>query len=252
MTNKSNLPPKQESKPPLSSANPCPSDPNNFKSTIEASTPAPFISIVPAPQSIPKPTKTGFDEFKSTRAATIASVETLPTPLPHHSISEARDWVRLHPDEENYWSPELCFVNVPILGQKHDTLHLINEALAMRFLPSARILRFRLVLATKPNDVFFLCHVPTQNLDNSWNQSNLQACDQAKRLWTQATSRKAEGVEAYKIDVAQDQDAFSSPKWPTQTLFDLVTITFNGREIKGGHENHPGLLRLRGARQELS
>ena len=35
-----------------------------------------------------------------------------------------------------YWSPELCFVNVPIKGQKRDTLHLIDEDLAMRYLPS--------------------------------------------------------------------------------------------------------------------
>ena len=56
-------------------------------------------------------------------------------------------------------------MNVPTKGQKHDTLHLIEEELAMRFLPSARILRMRLALATKPYDVFFLCQVPSQNLD---------------------------------------------------------------------------------------
>ena len=78
----------------------------------------------------------------------------------------------MHPDEE-YWSDELCFVNVPIKGQKHDTLHLIEEDLAMRYLPSARIQRFRVALAAKPCDVFFLCIVPTQNIDNSWVSSNL-------------------------------------------------------------------------------
>ena len=70
--------------------------------------------------------------------------------LPHHNIAQAKDFVRLHPNEDTYWSPELCFVNVPIKGQKRDTLHLIDEDLAMRYLPSGRILRFRLVLATKP------------------------------------------------------------------------------------------------------
>ena len=78
-------------------------------------------------------------------------------------------------------------------------------------LPSAKVLQFRLVLAAKPNDVFFLCHVPTRNLDNAWNSSNLQACEQARRLWTQATSRKEEGVEAYKIDASHDVDAFPTP-----------------------------------------
>ena len=55
------------------------------------------------------------------------------------SIAQAKDFVRLHPDEENYWSSELCFVNVPIKGQKRDTLHLIDEDLAMQYLPSGKI-----------------------------------------------------------------------------------------------------------------
>jgi hypothetical protein len=138
--------------------------------------------------------------------------------VPHHSISQAKDFARLHPKEEEYWSPELCFVSVPLQGQKRDTLHLIDEDLAMRFLPPARILRFRLALATKPNDAFFLCHVPTRNTDNSWNESNLQACEKAKTHWTMVTSRKEEGIEGYKIDSARDPDAFPEPKWPTQSL----------------------------------
>lgn len=197
--------------------------------------------------SIPKPSSV-FDpnKFKSKRAAAMANVETLQTALPHHSISQAKDFVRLHPNEETHWSPELCFVNVPIKGQKRDTLHLIDEDLAMRFLPSARILRFRLALASKPGDVFFLCHVPTRNADNSWNSSNLQACQQATSLWTMVSSRKEEGVEAYKIEVARHADAFPEPKWPAQSLNDLIGITFAGRMIES--EDHPGLLRLIGAR----
>jgi hypothetical protein len=158
--------------------------------------------------SIPKPEEFSLDKFKSKRAAAAASVETLQTALPHHTISEAKDFVRLHPDEDRYWSPELCFVSVPIKGQKRDTLHLIEEELAMRHLPSARILRFRLALACKPFDAFFLCHVPSKNLDNPWNQTNSQGCEQAKTLWTLVTSRKEEGVEAYKIDTARNPKAF--------------------------------------------
>ena len=200
--------------------------------------------------SVPKPDTFSLNKFKSKRAAAIANVETLLTALPHHSISQAKDFVRLHPDEEKYWSPELCFVNVPIKGQKRDTLHLIDEELAMRYLPSAKILRFRLALATKPGDVFFLCHVPSRNTDNSSNASNLQGCEQAKTFWTQATSRKEEGVEAYKIDMARDADAFPAPKWPTQTLEEIIGRTFEGRRIETA--DHPGLLRLIGAKQSVS
>ena len=170
--------------------------------------------------------------------------------MPHHSIAQAKDFVRLHPNEEAYWSDELCFVNVPIKGQKKDTLHLISEDLAMRYLPSGRIMHFRLVLATKPYDVFFLCHLPTRNTDNSWNADNMLACENAKIKWVQASSRKEEGVDGYKIDVARDHDAFPEPKWPIQSLAELIEKTFAGRIID--REDHPALLRLIGAKQRLS
>jgi hypothetical protein len=200
--------------------------------------------------AITKPSGFSLEKFKSKKAATVANVETLQGALPHHSISQAKDFVRLHPDEENYWSPELCFVNVPIQGMKRDTLHLIDEDLALQYLSGGKISRFRLAFATKPFDVFFLCHVPSQNIDNSWNTSNLQACEQAKSQWVQVTSRKAEGAEQYKIDLARDPDAFPEPKWPKQFLDNLVNVTFTGRMID--HENHPALLRLIGAKQDIS
>ena len=111
-------------------------------------------------EPISKPGKFCLDKFRSTQAASAAGVETLLTALPHHSIAQAKDFVRLHADEDEYWSPELCFVNVPIKGQKRDTLHLIDEGLAQQHLPSARVQRFRLALATKPFDVFFLWQKP--------------------------------------------------------------------------------------------
>jgi len=219
-------------------------------SSENATTTKPQIDSEAAAISIAKPGAFDLNKFKSKRAAAIANVETLLTAPPHHSISQAKDFVRLHPDEATYWSPELCFANVPVKGQKRDTLHLIDEDLAMRYLPPARILRFRLTLATKPHDVFFLCHVPTRNEDNTWVASNLIACERAKTHWTQATSRREEGVEAYKPDVARDANAFPEPNWPTQSLADLINVTFAGRMIES--EDHPGLLRLIGAKQSVS
>jgi hypothetical protein len=206
----------------------------------------------PSPEtiSIAKPSAFSLEKFKSKRGPAVAGVDTLQGPLPHHSISQARDFVRLHDDETSYWSDELCFVNVPIKGMKRDTLNLIDEELALRFLPSGKIQRFRLVLATKPFDVFFLCHVPSRNLDNSWNVASILACEQAKAQWVQVTSRKEENAETYKVDYARDSEAFPKPKWPTQSLSELIATTFVGRMID--RENDPGLLRLVGAKQSLS
>ena len=219
-----------------------------IKEPAIASPSLPAEDVIEAPISIAKPGVFSLDKFKSKRAAALANVETLLTALAHHNIAQAKDFVRLHPDEAGCWSPELCFANVPIKGQKRNSLHLIDEDLAMRYLPPARILRFRLALATKPQDVFFLCHVPTRNEDNTW--VNLRACEQAKTHWTQVTSRREEGVDAYKADVARDADAFPEPNWPTQSLADLINVTFAGRTIE--NEDHPGLLRLIGARQSTS
>jgi len=199
------------------------------------------------PVSIAKPTKSGLDAFKSKRNPAVAGVETLQTALPHHSLAQAKDFVRLHPDEENCWSDELCFVSVPIKGQKRDTLHLIDEDLAMAHLPSNRVQRFRLALATKPHDVFFLCQVPSQRLDNSWNDTNLVACEQAKTRWTQATSRRDENVDGYNVSYAKSPDAFPPPNWPKRALDDLILTTFEGRIIRDA--NHPGLIRLVGDKQ---
>lgn len=108
------------------------------------------------PVSIAKPGAFNLDKFKSKRAPTIASVATLLTALPLLKIGEVNDFARFHPDEENFWSPELCFVTVPIKGQKRDLVHLIDEDLAMQYLQPKQIQRYRLALASKPFDVFFL------------------------------------------------------------------------------------------------
>jgi hypothetical protein len=200
--------------------------------------------------AIAKPGAFDLNKFKSKRADAIANVDTLQTGLPISSMSQAKDFVRLHPDEENYWSPELCFVMVPIKGAKRDSLHLVDEDLAMRLLPSGKIMRFRLALATKPHDVFFLCRIPTRNLDNSWNRDNIAGCEQAKTLWTQATSRGEEGIDGYFVQAARDPDAFPEPKWPEQALNDLLDRAFAGRMIDS--EDHPALLRLIGGKQSVS
>jgi hypothetical protein len=63
-------------------------------------------------------------------------------------------------------------------------------------------------------------------------------------------SRKAEGYENYKITYAKNEDAFPPPKWPNQSLEELISIKFTGRIID--NVNSPGLLRLIGAKQEIS
>lgn len=52
-------------------------------------------------------------KFKSKRPINMSGVEALPEVLPHYPVPDAQDFVRLHPDEEAYWSGELCLVKCP-------------------------------------------------------------------------------------------------------------------------------------------
>jgi hypothetical protein len=202
----------------------------------------------PNPQKIAKPSFS--ERFKSKNAPTISGVQTLLTALPIYKIGDVGDWTRLHPSEDSYWSIELCFVEVPIKGAKHAMLHVIDDDLAVQYLSAKKIKRHRLALACKPHDKFFFCIVPSKNLDNAFNADAIKACHLAQTRWVEATSRRPEGVDGYKIDFAQDQDAFPEPKWPSRSLDELMDVTFKDADID--HDRHPALLRLIGAKQDLT
>jgi hypothetical protein len=190
------------------------------------------------------------EKFRSKNAPTISGVETLLTALPIHKIGGVDDWTHLHPSVDDYWSPELCFVSVPVQGTSRDMLHLIDDDLAVKHLSTKKIKRQRLALGTKPHNVFFLCIVPSQNLDNSWNSDALAACHKGKTNWIQAVSRRSEGAEGYKIELAKDPDAFPPPSWPSCSLDELLEVTFRDANID--HDRHPALLRLIGAKPDLT
>ncbi len=202
---------------------------------------------------IEKP-KVGFlDKFKSKKKPEIAGVQAGLSPLPIKRIADVGDWAWLFPDEDIGWTPELCFVDVPIIGEKFPILHTIDEDLAVQHLSAKQIKRHRLALATMPGNKFFFCIVPSQNLENSWNKSAIEICQRAKTEWMQALSRKAEGVDNYQPKATTDPDPFPEIKWPITTLEGLeglLAVTFKGLSIET--DDHPGLLRLIGKKQNLS
>jgi hypothetical protein len=201
------------------------------------------------PLKIVKPSR--FDKLKNKKPGN-AGLETAPEVLGILKIGDTGDFVRLHPNEEEYWSDELCFVSVPIKGEKKELLHIIDEELALRSgISNKKIKRMRLALATKPYDSWFLCIVPSVHLDNQWNSDALKACHQATTHWTQVSSRKEEkpAQDGYKADKARDADAFPAPKWPSQTLDELIELSFAGCMIET--EDDPALLRLIGCKQKM-
>ena len=58
------------------------------------------------------------EKFRSKRPPTIAGVETLLTALPLLRIADVNDFVRLHPSEEDYWSPRAVLRVRPDQGRE--------------------------------------------------------------------------------------------------------------------------------------
>ena len=188
--------------------------------------------------SIAKPGGFDLDKFKSKRAAGDGERRDPANGAPGSSHFGGQRLRPAAPRRRRLLVDELCFVNVPIKGQKRDTLHLIDEDLAMR-IPAVGT---RPALPLGAGDEAVRRVLPVQRADAEHRQ--LLECQQpawpASRPKTRGrrlTSRKDEGVEGYKIDFARDQDAFPKPKWPTQSLDELIEVTFAGRMID--HERSP-------------
>jgi hypothetical protein len=95
----------------------------------------------------------------------------------------------------------------------------------------------------------------TRNLDNIWNETNLAGCRKAKEGWFQLVSRSKNdiqqmaGREGYECVPTKDEAdgkpaPYPEPKWPEQTLDELIERAFEGRMILT--EEHPGLARVIG------
>ena len=148
---------------------------------------------------VKKPKTSFLDKYKSKNMATAADVEPALAALAIKKIADVGDFVWVHPDEESYWTIELCFVDVPVKGEKRTILHLIDDDIAVANLPSKKIRRMRLALAAKPDGSFFFCIVPSRNLDNSFNKSALDAIEKCRTGWWMTSSRKASGVRGLRM-----------------------------------------------------
>jgi hypothetical protein len=205
-------------------------------------------SELPSGTPIAKPVAGDMERFKSKRGAKGAGVVTLQTALSHIQLKDAGDFSKLHPDEDEYWSDELCFVAIPVKGMKRDLLHLVDEDLVPRSV-MPQVKRFRLALASKPYDTFYLCHIPSRNLENGFNASSLQIAEMGKRLWVKAV--REENADKYTPSFADEEDAFPEPKWPRQTIYELIAESF-GKDCCIDHEDHPALRRLLGKKQSVA
>ena len=78
----------------------------------------------------------------------------------------------------------------------------------------------------------------------------MKACLRAKDQWVEVYSLKGENKEGYGFTPAENQEAFAEPIWGSQTLWERIGLTFEGRTIEDA--NSDALKRLRGAKVSAS
>jgi hypothetical protein len=139
-------------------------DTNGLEAAGRPASALPTDEIIDPPQGEPMPPidKPADDDddvdlsrFEAKTTADIARVKTLLTGLPVLKPGEIKDYFVLHPGDGWWKRPPYCFIDVPVIGVAKSILHLIDENVAKRNLDAEDFFRFRLVLGSKPYDVFF-------------------------------------------------------------------------------------------------
>ena len=201
--------------------------------------------------SIPKPP--AFDLSAMVAKEPVSSIQRMAMALPVKRFSDVGDFAKLHPDdrlpeEGGYWTDRLCFVDVPVKGASKRVRHFIHPALATKHLPAKLVKHYRLALGMDADGKHFLCEIPTENKDNTWNKSNLEICEIAKTRWVMANSQNQDGLEGYQAGFPLSPDGFEEQRktlaWTTQPMAEIVGKAFAKAIILT--DDDPALLRVIG------
>ena len=142
-------------------------------------------------------------------------------------------------------------MNVPIKGQKHNTLHLIDEDLALQFLEAGEIKRFRLALASQARTMcssFAKSQRKTSIIVGTfpiWRRAR-----KPRRFGRKPPAEKAKAWRATKLRLPETLESFQPPN-----LADAIAWRTYRARLRRPHDrdgDHPALLRKIGAKQSLS
>ena len=204
------------------------------------------VSPTDLSEPIPIPGEFSLEKFKSTQAASLAGVETLLTALPQCSIAQAKDFVRLHPDEDAYWSPELCFVSRP--NQRPEARYYASDRRDVgQAIPAERPHCSGFVWRSRPNPTtyFFSAKSPAAAWTISGTPPIRRLASKQKRCGRKLPHDETRISKATKSTRLEPR-RFPRAKVANASLRKLLEVTYAGRTIET-HDN-PALLRLIGAK----
>jgi hypothetical protein len=146
-------------------------------------------------------------------------------------------FVRVRPGDEHRL--ETCVVELKEEGETY----LMAPALWPELAREATFSPRALFTAVNRQGVPFLWPVRLPGSDgkiDSWSQSALEAARLAEGHWVRVQANLSLGA----YDVFQATGPLPEPRWPDETLHELLKISFKGRYIDAA--DHPVLRKLRG------
>ena len=160
-------------------------------------------------------------------------VEKLLTSIPVRKPGK-QAFIRVHPDEA--YRLDTMLLELKDEGE----VYLLAPQLAPD-LPGARVARLHLYLDRSMNPAFWPIPLPgADGRENEWHRSARVAAEVAMRQWVRLAADRALG--GYKCFAATGE--IEEPKWPKETMAELLQIAFTDRYIRV--PDHPVLKRLRG------
>jgi hypothetical protein len=170
-------------------------------------------------------------------------------PLEVMHPAKAGYFFRVHPDEANYWTDTLYFINARRKPDLEAEEHLIIEPLARQ--KPGKVTRFRLALAKIADGPSFLARVPVGPTDNKWIITAMEGIEAAKTKWVELVSQKKANPprDFYVTEHAFDQDKWREVDWLRGGVTPLVMRRYDGLMITD--PSHPAWLDLIGAKQKI-
>lgn len=149
------------------------------------------------------------------------------------------EFVRVHPDPA--YSLQALAIYLPDSGYRGDYF-LVHRRLQDELRDElVRILFILAVSRGGPPFIWPLRMPASSGRFDDWGESALRAADRAKHEWLRVRSDPEEG--RYRV-VSAEKD-WGDPRWPRESLDELMALAFSGKQIRD--LQHPVVRRLRGA-----
>jgi hypothetical protein len=192
-----------------------------------------------------RPAEVVYDPLKlsslRSKSSVLKGVSTMQSRVPIEHRPAQGVWVRVRPGETYTEIIDLLVATNTSNSADRNNLYVVTDAVRPDLEMFVRPHKVAVGM-TYHDKVIFLWVRSLSVGNNSWTDSALKAMTTAQTAWV--TMETDQPLSEYKVHVAPNNSQWGEPKWPDQTLEELVMTAFRDRVIRS--LDHPIAARLLG------